>query len=186
MSRASMERCTYWPGCVPVHKAVLATRESEGGHDKRSSKCCGAAQASLRRLGQSSVGLYQIHWPGFPVINNWATEAFVEGLATVQQAGLAKVGTYRFCTVSRHSNLRVCVHAVRPSSKVAITFTDAYRSMPFLYVQNSVPRYIYRSKTVQCVFHSLLCALGTKQTADRQLVCYVHVCSDVVRCKELH
>ena len=50
------------------------------------------AQASLRRLGQSSVGLYQIHWPGFPVINNWATEAFVEGLATVQQAGLAKVG----------------------------------------------------------------------------------------------
>ena len=51
---------------------------------------CGA-QGSLRRLGQSSVGLYQIHWPGFPLINNWATEAFVEGLATVQQAGLAKV-----------------------------------------------------------------------------------------------
>ena len=53
---------------------------------------CGALQSSLRRLGQSSVGLYQIHWPGFPVINNWATEAFVEGLANVQQAGLAKVG----------------------------------------------------------------------------------------------
>lgn len=53
---------------------------------------CGAVQSSLRRLGQSSVGLYQIHWPGFPVINNWATEAFVEGLANVQQAGLAKVG----------------------------------------------------------------------------------------------
>ncbi len=48
-------------------------------------------QGSLRRLGQSSVGLYQIHWPGFPLINNWATEAFVEGLATVQKAGLAKV-----------------------------------------------------------------------------------------------
>jgi diketogulonate reductase-like aldo/keto reductase len=47
-------------------------------------------QGSLRRLGQSSVGLYQIHWPGFPLINNWATEAFVEGLATVQKAGLAK------------------------------------------------------------------------------------------------
>ncbi|KAK9839785.1 hypothetical protein WJX81_001547 [Elliptochloris bilobata] len=56
-----------------------------------------ALQASLRRLGQSSVGLYQIHWPGFPFINNWATDTFVEGLATVQQAGLAKaVGVSNF------------------------------------------------------------------------------------------
>ena len=73
-----------------------------------------AAQASLRRLGQSSVGLYQIHWPGFPVINNWATEAFVEGLASVQQAGLAKVGmcTQRaFARRGLQGMLPVCVLA---------------------------------------------------------------------------
>ena len=70
----------------------------------------GAAQASLRRLGQSSVGLYQIHWPGFPFINNWATEAFVEGLATVQQAGLAKVGVR---APHARSNCSACLCASR-------------------------------------------------------------------------
>ena len=64
----------------------------EAGTASAAVSFCGAVQSSLRRLGQSSVGLYQIHWPGFPIINNWATEAFVEGLASVQQAGLAKVG----------------------------------------------------------------------------------------------
>lgn len=77
-----------------LQSVLVATVIIEAGVASAAVSFCGAAQSSLRRLGQSSVGLYQIHWPGFPVINNWATEAFVEGLANVQQAGLAKVG---FC-----------------------------------------------------------------------------------------
>ena len=40
---------------------------------------------------------FQIHWPGFPIINNWATNSFVEGLARVHRAGLSKaVGVSNF------------------------------------------------------------------------------------------
>lgn len=41
--------------------------------------------------------LLQIHWPGFPFANNWSTNKFVDGLARVQIAGLAKaVGVSNF------------------------------------------------------------------------------------------
>jgi aryl-alcohol dehydrogenase-like predicted oxidoreductase len=56
-----------------------------------------ALKGSLDRLNQDSVTLYQIHWPGFPIINNWATNSFVDGLARVHRAGLAKaVGVSNF------------------------------------------------------------------------------------------
>ena len=47
-------------------------------------------QASLDRLNQKSVDLYQIHWPGFPVLNSWANDAFCKGLVKCHQQGLAK------------------------------------------------------------------------------------------------
>ena len=54
-------------------------------------------QDSLSRLKATKVGLYQIHWPGFPFINNWSTDAFVEGMARVQRQGLADaVGVSNF------------------------------------------------------------------------------------------
>lgn len=38
-----------------------------------------------------------IHWPGFPIINNWATNAFVEGLGQAQRRGLTRaVGVSNF------------------------------------------------------------------------------------------
>ena len=51
--------------------------------------CC-CAQASLERLDQKSVDLYQIHWPGFPILNAWANDAFCKGLVKCQKQGLAK------------------------------------------------------------------------------------------------
>ena len=50
--------------------------------------CC--KQASLDRLDQKSVDLYQIHWPGFPILNSWANDAFCRGLVDCQKQGLAK------------------------------------------------------------------------------------------------
>lgn len=47
-------------------------------------------QDSLQRLNQQSVELYQIHWPGFPVINSWSNDAFCRGMAKCQKMGLAK------------------------------------------------------------------------------------------------
>ena len=47
-------------------------------------------QGSLDRLNQKSVDLYQIHWPGFPVLNSWANDAFCKGLVKCHQQGLAK------------------------------------------------------------------------------------------------
>ncbi len=47
-------------------------------------------QGSLDRLNQKSVDLYQIHWPGFPVLNSWANDAFCKGLIKCHQQGLAK------------------------------------------------------------------------------------------------
>lgn len=59
-------------------------------------------QGSLERLGQSSVDLYQQHWPGFPIVNSWANDNFYEGLAECQKQGLAKaVG------VSNHNEKRM-------------------------------------------------------------------------------
>jgi diketogulonate reductase-like aldo/keto reductase len=47
-----------------------------------------------------SVLLLQIHWPGFPFLNNWATNDFVEGLGRAQKAGLTKaVGVSNFKAV---------------------------------------------------------------------------------------
>ena len=36
------------------------------------------------------MALYQQHWPGFPVINSWANDAFYTGLAECQKQGLAE------------------------------------------------------------------------------------------------
>lgn len=61
-----------------------------------------ALKGSLERLGQSSVDLYQQHWPGFPIVNSWANDNFYEGLAECQKQGLAKaVG------VSNHNEKRM-------------------------------------------------------------------------------
>ncbi|DBB15730.1 TPA: hypothetical protein ACH3X3_003937 [Trebouxia sp. C0006] len=49
-----------------------------------------ALKGSLDRLNQKSVDLYQIHWPGFPVLNSWANDAFCKGLIKCHQQGLAK------------------------------------------------------------------------------------------------
>ena len=50
--------------------------------------------------GQQCSLVLQIHWPGFPFLNNWATNKFVEGLGRVQKAGLAKaVGVSNFKAV---------------------------------------------------------------------------------------
>ncbi|KAK9831705.1 hypothetical protein WJX74_006595 [Apatococcus lobatus] len=49
-----------------------------------------ALKDSLQRLNQQSVELYQIHWPGFPVINSWSNDAFCRGMANCQKMGLAK------------------------------------------------------------------------------------------------
>ena len=51
---------------------------------------CYCVQGSLDRLNQKSVDLYQIHWPGFPVLNSWANDAFCKGLIKCHQQGLAK------------------------------------------------------------------------------------------------
>lgn len=41
--------------------------------------------------------MVQLHWPGFPILNNWATNSFVKGLAQVQREGLAEaVGVSNF------------------------------------------------------------------------------------------
>lgn len=49
-----------------------------------------ALKGSLDRLNQKSVDLYQIHWPGFPIVNSWANDAFCKGLVECQKQGLAK------------------------------------------------------------------------------------------------
>lgn len=36
------------------------------------------------------MDLYQIHWPGFPILNSWANDAFCRGLVDCQKQGLAK------------------------------------------------------------------------------------------------
>ncbi|KAL3136261.1 hypothetical protein ABBQ32_007270 [Trebouxia sp. C0010 RCD-2024] len=49
-----------------------------------------ALKASLERMNQKELDLYQIHWPGFPVLNSWANDAFCRGLVDCQKQGLAK------------------------------------------------------------------------------------------------
>ena len=68
-------------------------------------------QSSLERLQQPSVDLYQIHWPGFPILNSWANDAFVKGLVKCHQQGLAKavgVSNYNIKRMQRaHSIMAV-------------------------------------------------------------------------------
>ncbi|XP_020275776.1 uncharacterized oxidoreductase At1g06690, chloroplastic-like isoform X1 [Asparagus officinalis] len=44
-----------------------------------------ALQASLSRIGLSSVDLYQLHWPGF-----WGNEGYIDGLGDAFEKGLVK------------------------------------------------------------------------------------------------
>ena len=45
----------------------------------------------------SECDCLQIHWPGFPIVNNWATNTFVEGLGRAKLAGLTDaVGVSNF------------------------------------------------------------------------------------------
>ncbi|KAK9799851.1 hypothetical protein WJX73_010006 [Symbiochloris irregularis] len=61
-----------------------------------------ACKGSLERLGLQQMELYQQHWPGFPVVNSWANDAFYRGLAQCQKQGLTKaVG------VSNHNEKRL-------------------------------------------------------------------------------
>ena len=41
-------------------------------------------------MGQKELDLYQIHWPGFPVVNSWANDAFCRGLVDCQKQSLTK------------------------------------------------------------------------------------------------
>ena len=41
-------------------------------------------------MDQKNLDLYQIHWPGFPIVNSWANDAFCRGLVDCQKQGLAK------------------------------------------------------------------------------------------------
>lgn len=56
----------------------------------------------------------QIHWPGFPIANNWSTNRFVEGLARVKIAGLTKavgVSNFKAERVKEASKiLQVCIN----------------------------------------------------------------------------
>lgn len=55
-----------------------------------------ACEASLRRLGLPKLGLYMQHWPGF-FLNTFANDAYLEGLVTVWEKGLAEaVGVSNF------------------------------------------------------------------------------------------
>lgn len=54
-------------------------------------------KGSLSRLQMEKIGLYQIHWPGFPFVNNFVTNSFVEGLGRAKLAGLTDaVGVSNF------------------------------------------------------------------------------------------
>jgi aryl-alcohol dehydrogenase-like predicted oxidoreductase len=56
-----------------------------------------ACKASLERLGIKKLGLYMIHWPGFPVVNSWADDNFVKGLADCHDMGFTQaVGVSNF------------------------------------------------------------------------------------------
>ena len=77
-------------------------------------------QGSLDRLNQKSVDLYQIHWPGFPIVNSWANDAFCKGLVECQKQGLAKavgVSNYNVNRMQRaHNVMRVRLAFPYPSS----------------------------------------------------------------------
>eukprot|EP00884_Botryococcus_braunii_P003909 jgi/Botrbrau1/13519/Bobra.0347s0006.2 len=78
-------------------KPVIATKFAPLPWRFTSGSVVSALEESLKRLEQSSLDLYMIHWPGFPIINNWATNAFVEGLGQAQLRGLTRaVGVSNF------------------------------------------------------------------------------------------
>lgn len=78
---------------------------------KQKSNQVACLQSSLERLQQPSVDLYQIHWPGFPILNAWANDAFCRGLVKCHQQGLAKavgVSNYNIKRMQRaHSIMAV-------------------------------------------------------------------------------
>ncbi|KAK3255976.1 hypothetical protein CYMTET_34865, partial [Cymbomonas tetramitiformis] len=56
-----------------------------------------ALRSSLDRMQVPKVDLYMQHWPGFPVVNSWAEERFLEGLAECYKLGLTRaVGVSNF------------------------------------------------------------------------------------------
>jgi aryl-alcohol dehydrogenase-like predicted oxidoreductase len=79
------------------YKPVIATKVAPLPWRFAEGNVRNALKSSLDRLKARSVALYQLHWPGFPILNNWATNSFVKGLAQVQREGLAEaVGVSNF------------------------------------------------------------------------------------------
>lgn len=87
-----------------------------------------ALKASLERLDQKSVDLYQIHWPGFPILNAWANDAFCKGLVKCQKQGLAKavgVSNYNVKRLQRAHDVMKAEGGVLTSDQVQ--FSLLYR-----------------------------------------------------------
>jgi aryl-alcohol dehydrogenase-like predicted oxidoreductase len=55
-----------------------------------------AAKASAERLGVKEIDLYIVHWPGF-LTSGFSNDAFIEGMADVAEAGIARsIGVSNF------------------------------------------------------------------------------------------
>lgn len=85
-------------------------------------------QASLERMQQKELDLYQIHWPGFPVLNSWANDAFCRGLVDCQKQGLAKavgVSNYSLSRMQRaHDVMRVSFYQAQHLQLAFLTIQE--------------------------------------------------------------
>jgi len=88
-----------------------------------------ALKGSLSRLQRDQVDLYQIHWPGFPFLNNWATNKFVEGLGRAHKAGLTKaVGVSNFKAVRVREANKILQDADVPLASNQVQYSLLYRA----------------------------------------------------------
>ena len=94
------------------------------------------AQASLERIDQKTLDLYQIHWPGFPIVNSWANDAFCRGLVDCQKQGLAKavgVSNYNVNRLQRaHGVMQVTSACLSELSSHSISDRCSSQCLPII------------------------------------------------------
>ncbi|KAJ9522698.1 hypothetical protein QJQ45_019899 [Haematococcus lacustris] len=87
-----------------------------------------AAKASLERLGLAKMSLYMQHWPGF-FFNTFSNDAYLEGLASVKNTGLADaIGVSNFNAQRVRHASKVLAKSGVPLASNQVQYSLLYRA----------------------------------------------------------